>query len=592
MGITVNLHKKNLRVVVPFGGDNLIKARAIPQRRWLRASKAWSCRPSWANMDYIMRAWPDAEWDADSLGLYKLALAGAEKRASVLRKKATDVDLGIIAKEIAKGLFKKDAPPPWMHQRKALLLGRDMPYFAYIMDQGTGKTRTLLDDAAHNYRAGLIDAVIIIAPNSVKTNWVVDDENPEEPDAVDTWLADDIPRIKAVWTSQPNKRQQRLLDDFFMEAFKPGKRKLAIIALNYEALNMDRAFDLLTQFAKERKVMIAADESTALGTPSSGRTERATELRQLCVLARDLTGTPIIKSPLKAYSQFNFLNEDILGFGSYFAFKARHCIMGGYQGRQVLDYINLEELADKIAACSFRVLKEDCLDLPPQIYLKRRLHMHSDVARVYKEMREKMLVELQSKRVSARIQLTQVMKLQQITGGYLVADNKEVIEIVPPDKNPLIKEVLALLSEAGDQRVIVWAHFKHEVDALVKAISKAGYSVRQFNGDVTEAERLQIRRDFKNGKFQVLVGNQGAGGKGIDEFKIACIVIYYSNSYSTEDRVQSEDRTHRGGSEMHEKITYYDFEVPGTVRTKIIATLRSNKEISDMVMRDGIGEWI
>lgn len=583
---TIRLHGGNLHVSCNYA--DIEKARGIPQRRWLKAAKVWSCRPSLANMDYIARTWPDATWDDASLRQFRAAKDEEAQRHRILNRQ---IDLTIIEREIAAGSFKKGARPPWEHQKKALLLGRDMPYFAYIMDQGTGKTRTILDDAAHNYRMKKIDALIVINKNSVKTNWVTLDQNPEEPDAVDQWLPGDIPHIKGLWQSGANKAEQKQWSDFMGQAVL-GRGGLAIMSVNYDALLMERLYVQLEHFCKVRKVMIVCDESTMIGRPGSDRTKKATELRRLCKIARICTGTPIVKSPLKAYSQFAFLSEDILGFGSFYAFKARYCIMGGFEGRQVIKHVNLDELSQKIASCSFRVLKSECLDLPPKVFQKRRIYMSDKQEKAYGEMKRTMLATIKGKEVSAQIQLTQVMKLQQITGGYVKMDDGSVVEIVKPEHNPLIKETLGLVEEAGDQKVIVWAHFHEEIDALVSVLRRAGYRVAQFDGRVPERDRLQVRRDFKNGKYDVLVGNAAAGGIGIDEFKIASVVIYFSNSYDTEARIQSEDRTHRGGSEVHDKITYYDLVVPNTVRVKIIGTLRANKSISDEVMRDGIAEWI
>ncbi len=579
-------HGSNLYVRCDYA--DVEKARGIPQRRWLKSSKVWSCRPSLTNMNYIAHTWPDATWDDASIRQFRRAKDEEAQRHRVLEGK---VDLSIIDREIKLGAFRKGAKPPWDHQKKALLLGRDLPYFAYIMDQGTGKTRTILDDAAHNYRMKRIDCLIVLNKNSVKTNWVTLDQDPEEPDAVDQWLPQDIPHSKALWQSNANKGEVEAWEKTIFEAMH-GRGGLVVISLNYEALLLDRCYKTLENLCGYRKVMIVADESTYIGKPGSDRTKQATALRQLCKVARICTGTPIVKSPLKAFSQFGFLNEDILGFGSFYAFKARYCIMGGFEGRQILKYVNLPELSEKIASCSFRVTKDECLDLPPKIYQKRRVYMSDKQERAYSEMARTMLATIQKREVSAQIKLTQVMKLQQITGGYVVMDDKAVVEIVKPENNPLIKETLGLIEEAGEQKVLVWAHFHEEIDALARVLRAAHYKVAVFDGRVSEADRLQIRRDFKNGKYDVLVGNQGAGGMGIDEFKIASVIIYYSNSYDTEARIQSEDRTHRGGSEMHDKITYYDLVVPNTVRVKIIATLRNNKEISDEVMRDGLREWI
>lgn len=582
--ISVRLLGDSLRVNIPFSELHL--AQGIPQRRWLAKSKEWSCRPSLANMDYLARTFPDGSWDDAAIRVFAEAKSNADKRERV---KSGEINIDIIWAEYKAGLFK--GSKPWSHVAKALLLGRDMAYFAYVMDQGTGKTRTILDDAGHNFRAGRIDALIVLNKNSVKTNWVEDKPDPSgELDAVDTYLS--VPNFKAVWMSAPTRQQQAQMDAFY-DCLKRKDKRLAVISVNYDALNMDRCFKMLERLCAVRKVMIVADESTMIGKPGSGRTRQATKLRKACVLARICTGTPIIKSPLKAYSQFGFLSEDILGFGSFYAFKARYCVMGGFEGRQVLHYQNLEELSDKIASCAYRVLKDECLDLPPKVYQKRRVYMTKEQEKAYNEMRRVMFTEIDGKEIAATIQLTQIMKLQQITGGYVMDEKGNAIEIVKPEKNPLMREVLELMEERGEQQVVIWAHFKEEIRALAILLTKEGYRVAQFHGDVPEGERLQIRRDFKAGKYDVIVANQAAGGMGIDEFKVASLVIYYSNSYNTEDRIQSEDRTHRGAMPTHiKKVTYYDLIVPNTVRVKIIATLRANVEISQQVMRDGMREWI
>lgn len=575
--ISIRLVAGNLRVQTPF--SELEKARAIPQRRWVPGQKVWTCRPSLSNMEYIAHTWPNADWDDASIKEYRRV---EQEKLAYARVAAGDVDLTVVEREIGRGLYAD--PPPWGHQRRALLLGRDLSAFAYILDQGTGKTRIILDDAAHNFRARKINVLLVLNKNSVKTNWVADDQ-----DAVSQWLPKDITVRKAAWFSNGTAAQKRLWGEAISQVRCDG---MTVLSINYEALLIEPLFEQLLALCQAARVMIVCDESTMIGRPGSERTQQANKLRAHCSIARICTGTPIIKSPLKAYSQFGFLSENILGFGSYYAFKARYCIMGGYKNKQVLKFVNLDELSKKIASCSYRITKAECMDLPPKVYVKRNVYMTHEQSKKYKEMATVLRTDIEGAEVSAAIKLTQVMRLQQITGGYTRTDEGDDVEIVPPGSNSLIREVVGIMDEAGDQKVLVWAHFRSEIAALVKVLSGEGYRVCEFHGGVSETERLGIRRGFAKGEFDVLVGNQAAGGMGIDEFKIASLVVYYSNSYDTEARVQSEDRTHRGGSEMHSKITYIDLVVPNTVRVKIIATLRANKSLSDEIMRDGIHEWI
>jgi SNF2 family DNA or RNA helicase len=587
--LKVKVAGDHLHLEIPMGGDNLIKARGIPQRRWIPGKKVWACRPSLANMQYVAEQWPDAVWDAGSKARFAEAKEQAAKRDKVATGK---VDLRIIQKEIKLGLFRE--PAPWEHVQRALMLGRNMDYFAYFMDQGTGKSRTTVDDAAHNYRRGRVDGLLVLNKNSVKTNWVADEPDPDEPDTIEKWMPHDVPYLKAVWSSKARAAQRQEWERFMDEAVVDRKDGVAVMSVNYEALLQDRSYSQFEEFCKRRRVMIVCDESTRIGYPGTDTTRYAKKLRAMCPLARILTGTPIVQSPLKAYSQLNFLSEDILGIGAFSAFKARYAIMGGYQGRQVITYQNLDDLSEKIASCSYRVLKSEGLpDLPPKVYApKRRVYMTDEQNKVYADMARTMMATVDDKEATAMIRLTQVMRLQQITGGYVTTDDGVVREIIPPARNPLMQEVLGIMEERGDQKVIVWAHFRQEIAGLVALLKKEGYKVAEFHGGVPERERLQVRRDFKNGKYDVLVANAAAGGEGIDEFKIASLVIYYSNSDKTEQRIQSEDRTHRGGSEIHEKVTYYDIVVPATVRVKLIRTLRNNKSISEQIMKDGIGAWI
>ena len=160
------------------------------------------------------------------------------------------------------------------------------------------------------------------------------------------------------------------------------RNKLVWLSANVESLLVARAFEFYENVinAFHGRVMIVVDESTVIGTPGSKRTKAAHKLRALCSKARIMSGTPVIKSPLKAFSQFGFLDPDILGFGSFYAFRNRYAVMGGFENRQVIHYKNLEELQQKIGSCSFRVLKSDCLDLPKQTFLKRRIDMTKAVA--------------------------------------------------------------------------------------------------------------------------------------------------------------------------------------------------------------------
>ncbi len=312
-----------------------------------------------------------------------------------------------------------------------------------------------------------------------------------------------------------------------------------------------------------------------------------------------MSGTPLIKSPLDAFAQFKFLHSDVLGYDNYYSFRNRYATMGGFNGFQILYYNNLDELSSAINKVSFRVLKKDCLDLPPKKYIKRKIDLTKEQRSMYQDMLKLSKVELNGyENVTATIVLTKLLRLQQIAGGYLPELDESgetigVVEIMPPKNNPKFQEVLRLIEESGDQKIIVWCRFRAEIAGLASLLEHQKITFVEFHGGIAQKDRRKIRKDFySNPHIKVLVANQDTGGIGIDDFKVASLVIYLSNSFSTEGRIQSEDRSHRIGSEMHDLISYYDLEAKGTVDSKVISCLRNNLEISAMIMKDGWEGWV
>lgn len=596
MSITVDKDGTDILVRVPPDQLNLIKARNIPQRRFNKSLGAWVCRASLTNMQYVKMAWPLAEWTQAASEALIMAEVYYDKRNEIRTSKDT-IDLTAVK----AGTYKY---PPMDHQFTALALGRDLPYFAYLMDQGTGKTKVAIDDAAHNWRENRIDALLVLAPNSVKTNWVMWEchkEDPDDIDAIEDHMAPDVPVTKGVWISQPDGQERaewKSFEDQISEIASSGTRKsLVVLTVNVDALNVVRCYEFLQAFCTAFRVMIVVDESTKIKNRTSKRTKAAMKLRSTCPVARIMSGTPVIKRPLDAFAQFMFLHEDILGFGNFFSFRNHYGIMGGFKGKQVLNYKNLDELAESIASCSYRVTKEECLDLPPKVHLKRRTKMTLAQGKAYKQMQVELYAEWKDDVIEAPIVLTQLLRLQEIVGGYLPMLDETGVrvgthELIAPEKNPKMMEIMDIVEEAGDQQFIIWARFIPEIEALHKLLTAKGYKVGMFYGKTSERDRVRMRKAFKRGEIDGIIGNPAAGGMGIDEFKVAALVMYFSNSHDTEARVQSEDRNHRKGSEIHDAITYWDIICPATVDVKIIATMRANVDLSTQIMKDGWRKWI
>lgn len=562
-------------------------AKHMGKRRWLPAQKVWEFPPYLTLMRYVMKNMPQLAWSNEAMNKFRQAEKDDIYRKSVA---AGEVDLSDDISMVPMRL------QPYEHQRKAYLLGRNQAVFAYLMDQGTGKTKVIIDDAAHNYREGRIDGLIVLAPNSVKTNWVntYDGDDPDEFDEIRKHMPPDVPYIKAAHFAGPNQVQRTAWQNF--ERQLVNTKKFAILAINIEGLTSPKALAAMEAFTKFRRAMIVVDESTRIGNRSAQRTKVATAFRKQCPMARIASGTPVIKSPLKAFSQFGFLDPDIIGIPTYTEFAARHAVFKKDDKRQIpVRFLNTDELADKIAGVSFRVLKEHCLDLPPKTFAKRNVYMDRVMELAYKEMRDEAIIYLSEQhKVEATTILTQMLRLQQITAGYLplldpVTREQVGLKKLTSGPPPKIQEAVDMIDE-HDGKTIVWCKFRFEIEEMRDALNAAGITNVTFYGDTPEQQRVENRMRFQNDPtLKVFIGQVRTGGIGIT-LTAANNVIYLSNTFSTEDRVQSEDRAHRIGQNY--PVTYYDLVTPHTIDERIIKVLRANKMLSDEIMRDGFRAWI
>ncbi len=337
---------------------------------------------------------------------------------------------------------------------------------------------------------------------------------------------------------------------------------------------------------------MAIDESTTIKNPKAKRTKNILDLTKFTKYRRIMTGSPVTKNPLDLYTQCYFLDPFHLGHESYYSFRNRYALMksANISGRSinlVVGYQNLGELSDKLKPFSYRVLKEDCLDLPPKNYMKRQITLTPEQKKLYEQMKKEALATLNGKTVTTMTALTQLMRLHQITCGHFSADDGTVQEI----KNNRLAELLDVLEEV-EGKAIIWAHYQHDVRNIYKLLEdKYGPgSVVHYYGKTLPEERDYAIKNFKtNDKVRFFVGTPQTGGYGITLTQ-ANTVIYYSNGYDLEKRMQSEDRAHRIGQKK--TVTYVDIIAEETVDTKIVKSLRKKINIASQVMGEELKEWI
>jgi SNF2 family DNA or RNA helicase len=466
---------------------------------------------------------------------------------------------------------------PYKHQLQALEDASDKDNWAFFMDMGTGKTKTTIDNLGILYKQGKIESALIVAPKSVYAMWEKEITN---------HLSDTVPRIIQVW----NVTKKPKIDLLFHKV----KDHLNIMLMNVEAFSTQNGVRAGMLFFKHHPTSaFIIDEATTIKNHKAKRTKSILKLSTLAKIRRILTGSPITKSPLDLFTQCKFLSPKLLGFDSFFIFRARyaemHTIQMGAHTQVLIPkyYKNLEELEQKIKTFSTRVRKEDCLDIPPKIYEQRKIQLKGKQAEVYKRLKQHAITILNDSTVSFTNQLTEILKLHQVANGFVKNDEGE-IEVF---NNPKLDELMTVLDEING-KAIIWATYIHNIKEIAQAIEKefGKESYVTMFGETSVDKRKQVCEDFQtNDKVKFFIGNPTVGGYGLT-LHAASYVIYYSNNYNLEVRLQSEDRAHRIGQTKN--VLYIDIIAEDTVDEKIVSALDRKLTLSAKTLGEEIKTWL
>lgn len=487
--------------------------------------------------------------------------------------------------------------PPYTHQKEAENRLRNNSTYALLMDMGTGKTRPVIRDWWERAEVGTNKSLLVVAPAGSYANWIGELEKwltPEEHTQIRVFL----------WvSSNTTKTRQRDLDAFFK--FEGPK----VLIINVEAVSQtERARVALLKFLHEGKVVWVIDESTCIKQSESKRTEFILDAAHLAPVRRILTGLIAPECPLDLFSQFWFLDWKTLGFRSYYAFRARYAILqqvdfrpaserikDSKEGRNnprkvtiVVGYRHEDELRDKVAAASYRVLKSDVLDLPPKVYMPvRNVEMTDEQERMYREMKKFATTQLNGQYVTAKIAADVMGKLHAILCGH-VRDEERRITDIPSHRVEAVLE--AVQDHSG--KAIIWAPYPRLLEKITVALRKeysAASTVEYWGATSTDDRGVSRQRIQEDSKCRWIVSNQSVGGEG-NTWTAATLSVYAANSWKNKDRQQSEDRPHRAG--QTETCVYVDLAVDGTIEHKLIRALRGKMDLAGMLMGDGWREWL
>lgn len=469
---------------------------------------------------------------------------------------------------------------PFAHQAAYLQRFWSEPVAALFADMGTGKSYMLTNNIALLYDKGKINGALIVAPKGVYRNWY-DTEIPKH-------LPSHIVYRMAIWTPSPRKAEQKALEDLFTVT-----EDLKILLMNIEAFSTSRGTAFAKRFLLVHNALMAIDESTTIKTPGSARSKNTEKVGRGARYKRILTGSPVTKSPMDLFQQCEFLSPNCLNMHSYYTFQARYAVvverqLASHSFKQIVGYRRLDELKEKLDRFSFRVKKEECLDLPDKLYVKREVDLTDEQTKAYADMKAVALALVGGGMVSTVNALTQIMRLHQIVCGHVKLDDGTIVHL----PNNRIKELLNVVEET-DGKIIIWATYRPAIEAIKIALQKdyGMESVGTYYGDTDQEERQRVLADFQDPEkpLRFFVGNPSTGGYGLT-LTAANTVVYFSNSFDLEKRLQSEDRAHRIGQTKN--VTYIDLIAPGTVDEKIVKALRDKIDIATQVLGEDLKQWL
>jgi SNF2 family DNA or RNA helicase len=487
------------------------------------------------------------------------------------------------------------------HQLRGLELCDGRDYFAFFMEQGTGKTWLTLADAERMWLRGEIDAVFVMAPRGVHTNWVKR-EIPAH------WDIHNL--IARAWKTGAGKRAMERIEEVITLQPEDGAPALRLLSMNIDAIMTKAGHSLAVRFMRGRRVLIVLDESQRIKNPAAARSKVALRLRGMAHIARILSGTPINQAPMDVFSQMEFLRPGLLGTTSYRAFTAEFAELMSPNHPMMKELIrrnpkvasaqmvlkdadgkprwkNLDKLRALLEPHSFRVLKKDCLDLPDKIYKTIYFDLSPELRKVYELMDKELRLELGGATlddpdpdVLTFAELSAILKLQQITSGFVKLPGGEVKYVT--EENPRLTALMEAVKDV-DGKFIVWARFKEELAQIASSLRAAGIECVEYHGGISEKDREEAIDAFQDGPARAFVGQPQAGGVGIT-LTAAETAFYFSNDFNRETRRQSEDRNHRIGTLRH--VVYIDLVADGTVDEGIVRALTRKDAMAALILGD------
>jgi SNF2 family DNA or RNA helicase len=433
---------------------------------------------------------------------------------------------------------------------------------ALFMQMGTGKTLTsihLIETLCYN---GYAKNTLVIAPLSIVNTWQ------QELD-IHTNSGDLL--VTPVVGAKPKRLK-------VLSHAEASLNPLKLFLINPEGVQ-----SVEKELSKIDFDFVIVDESTMIKNRTAGRSKIIKKLFQNVKYKLLLSGNPIPKGGQEIFSQYEFIEPGVFGT-NYYRFVDHYFFKDYFNNVAGMQPGLKDEFESKFHEVSFVKRKDECLDLPPKIYETIEIEMAPEQRKLYKEMEKEAITFYEDQACAAPVVITKFLRLSQIAGGIIATkDENDDQDLKRFDKNPKLDQLISTISELpSENQVVIWARFNEEIEMISEALTKADISNVTFYGK-NRTTRDEGKALFREKQVRAFIGNPQAGGKGLNDLIGATYVIYYSNDFSSEARQQSEDRNHRSGTKG-DKVVYVDLVMKGTIDKQVIATLRDDRDFSDMIL--------